>query len=133
MGLTHTTVKLSNPRQPELSPIEVEALVDTAAAHLCIPEHIAAQLALDEAERREVTLADGSRRLLPYVGPIAIAFSNRRCFTGAMVLGNEVLLGAIPMEDLDLVIHPLTRQVTVNPANPNFAGSIAKGLHERCT
>ena len=132
MGLTHTMVTLSNPRQPELAAIEVKALVDTAAAHLCIPEHVARQLALDEAERREVTLADGSRRLLPYVGPITVAFSNRHCFTGAMVLGDEVLLGVIPMEDLDLVIHPLTRQVTVNPANPNFAGSIAKGVRERC-
>lgn len=45
-----------------------------------------------------------------------------------MVLGKEVLLGAIPMEDLDLVVVPGTRQVIPNPANPNIAVSIAKGL-----
>ena len=45
-----------------------------------------------------------------------------------MVLGNEVLLGAIPMEDLDLVVVPGTRRVIPNPANPNIAASIAKGL-----
>ena len=52
---------------------------------------------------------------------------NRGCFTGAMVMGDEVLLGAIPMEDMDLVIRPLTREVTVNPASPNIPASIAKG------
>jgi transposase len=36
------------------------------------------------------------------------------------------LLGAIPMEDLDLVIHPATRTVTVNPASPNVPTSVAK-------
>ena len=40
------------------------------------------------------------------MGPIEVSFANRRCFTGAMVLGNEVLLGAIPMEDMDLVLRP---------------------------
>ena len=39
------------------------------------------------------------------MGPIEVSFSNRRCFTGAMVLGNEVLLGAIPMQDMDLVLR----------------------------
>ena len=46
----------------------------------------------------------------------------------ALVLGDEVLLGAIPMEDMDLVVLPGSRQVAVNPANPNIAVSIAKGL-----
>jgi hypothetical protein len=32
------------------------------------------------------------------------------------------------MEDMDLVVLHGTRQVAVNPANPNFAASMAKGL-----
>ena len=126
MGLTYATISLSNARQPQLSPVEVKALVDSGALHLCIPEHIAIQLQLEEQEKREVTIADGSRRLVAYVGPVAISFGNRRCFTGAMVLGNEALLGAIPMEDMDLVILPGRQQVVVNPASPNFATSVAK-------
>lgn len=51
-------------------------------------------------------LAVGHRRRVPYMGPIEVRFAKRRCFTGAMVLGNEVLLGAIPMEDMDLVLRP---------------------------
>ena len=79
-----------------------------------------------ELERREVTLADGTRRSVSYVGPVEIRFANRRCFTGAMVMGDDVLLGAIPMGDLDVIVHPSTRTVTVNPDSPNLPSTIAK-------
>ena len=46
--------------------------------------------------------------------------------TGAMVLGNEVLLGAIPMEDMDLVLRPQLQSITVNPESPNIPLSLAK-------
>jgi clan AA aspartic protease len=117
---------LRNPTDPALNPIEVSALVDTGALHLCIPPHIAIQLKLNELEKREVTFADGSKRLVPYVGPIEIRFANRRGFVGAMVLGDEPLLGAIPMEDMDLVIHPATHTLQVNPISPNIPTSVAK-------
>ncbi|MFD2182619.1 hypothetical protein [Rhodoplanes azumiensis] len=128
MGLGSTTVRLENARRPDLAAVEAPALADTGALHLCIPEHVALQLALDEIDRREVTLADGSRRRVPSVGPILVSVANRRGVAGAMVLGTEVLLGAIPMEDMDLVVVPATREVIPNPANPNLAVSIAKGI-----
>ena len=122
---------LSNPTRPDLAPLEVSALADTGAVHLCIPEHLAIQLCLAELERREVVLADGHRRTVPYEGPVEVRFRNRRCFTGAMVLGNEVLLGTIPMEDMDLVLRPQLQSVDVNPESPNIAVSLAKGLQQR--
>ncbi len=100
---------------------------------LCIPEHVAIQMGFRELERREVVLADGTRRSVSYVGPVEIRFANRRCFTGAMVMGDDVLLGAIPMEDLDVVVHPLTRTVTVNPESPNVPTAIAKPGASRVT
>ncbi|MFL6805669.1 MAG: hypothetical protein ACJ8FM_16940 [Xanthobacteraceae bacterium] len=127
MGVAYARVKLANPRLPELAAVEVDALANTGSVHLCIPEHISIQLSLEEADRREVTLADGSRQTVPYMGPILLFIANRRGFAGAMVLGNQVLLGAIPMEDMDLVVNPRTQQVIANPVNPNIAGSIAMG------
>jgi clan AA aspartic protease len=126
MGLVNATVLLKNPRKPELNPIEVDALADSGAVHLCIPEHIRIQLELDEIDKKEVILADGSRQLVPYVGPIEIRFKNRVGFAGALVMGDQALLGAIPMEDMDLVIVPKTRTLDVNPGSPNIATSIAK-------
>ncbi len=126
MGLTTASIKLINPRNRELEPVEVEALADTGAVHLCIPPHIQIQLALEEIDKKEVTLADGSRRLVPYVGPIELRYKNRIGFAGALVMGDQALLGAIPMEDMDLVVVPKTREVMVNPNSPNIASSIAK-------
>ena len=120
MGLIHTEITLKNPRYPELHPVKVQALVDMGAITLCVPEHIALQLKLDEVEKREVTIADGSKKLVPYVGPLQIFFENRSSFGGALVLGNTVLLGAIAMEDMDLVISPKHQRIEVNPDSPNF-------------
>jgi hypothetical protein len=92
--------------------------------NLCIPEHVRLQLKLQVLEYREVTLADGSRVTYPYAGPLLLRFKNRAGFTGALVLGEQVLLGAIPMEDMDLVVSPRDRSVDVNPASPNIASGI---------
>jgi len=126
MGLSYTMMTLRNPRYPELAPIEVEALADIGAIHTCIPEHLAVQLKLEKYDQKEATLADGSKRLLDYVGPLELHFANRVALGGALVLGDQVLLGAIAMEDMDLVVHPQTRSVEVNPKNPNFACSTIK-------
>ena len=131
MGLTNAKVQLRNPRLPELEAVEINALADTGALHLCIPQHIQIQLQLEETDTKEVTLADGSRRLVPYVGPIELRYKNRVGFGGALVMGETPLLGAIPLEDMDLILGsqtnaPKTREVIVNPLNPNVASSIAK-------
>ena len=126
MGLTNGKLLLSSPRLPELAAVDVVALADSGALHLCIPEHIQVQLKLEEIDRKEVTLADGSKRLVPYVGPIELHFKNRVGFAGALVLGDQVLLGAIPREDMDLIVIPKTRTLDVNPDSPNIASSIVK-------
>ena len=120
MGLTYATIKLSNPRKPELTAIEIKCLADTGALMMSITETLCIQLQLDELEKRTVTIADGSIKQVPFVGPIRIDFGNRFCFTGAFVLGNEPLLGAVPMEEMDLVVNPSKQQVTPNPEHPNI-------------
>ena len=126
MGLVNAKLLLRNPRNAELQPLEVDALADTGAVHLCIPSHVQLQLGLEEISQKEVTLADGGKRLVPYVGPIELRFKNRVGFAGALVMGDQVLLGAIPMEDMDLIVIPKTRTLDVNPNSPNVATSMAK-------
>ncbi len=120
MGHVFAKIELSNPRQQELMPCKVKALVDTGALMLCIPEHIALQLNLEMESMREVSVADGRTLSVPYVGPIKVLFEKRFCYVGALVLGDEVLLGAVPMEDMDLIINPGRRELTVDPASPNI-------------
>ncbi len=119
MGLTYTNITLSNPRKPELQPLEIRCLADTGALMMSITETMSIQLQLVELEKRSVTIADGSIRQVPFVGPIRIDFENRFCFTGAFVLGNEALLGAVPMEEMDLIVNPAKQRVTPNPEHPN--------------
>lgn len=128
MGLVYANVEIINPREPSLKPLKARSLVDTGAITLYIPEHVVIQLNLDELEKREVTTAAGKRVLVPYVGPIQIRFEGRNCFTGALVLGDSVLLGAVPLEDMDLVVNPRLQTVTVNPESPNIPTAIVKGI-----
>jgi len=120
MGHIFAEITLSNPRNQNLTPIVTAALADTGALMLCIPEHIALQLELDMESKREVTVADGRSMSVPYAGPIKVEFRDRFCYVGALVLGDEVLLGAVPMEDMDLVLSPSRREVTVDPCSPNI-------------
>lgn len=128
MGHVFTQIVLSNPRQTALLPVTVQALADTGALMLCIPEHIALQLRLETESIREVSVADGRSMNVPYVGPIKVSFGDRFCYVGALVLGDEVLLGAVPMEDMDLIVNPSRREVTVNPTSPNIPHARVKSL-----
>ena len=124
--MVNAKIQLRNPRRPELDAVEIDALADTGSVHLCIPQHINIQLGLEEKDTKEAILADGSRKVVPYVGPVELRYENRIGFAGALVMGDEPLLGVIPMEDMDLVVVPRTRQVIVNPLSPNVASSVAK-------
>ena len=126
MGLVYADIELSNPKRPSLRPIAVKALVDTGAMTLCLPQHVVVQLELEEIEKREVTTADESAHVVAYAGPVQIRFENRTCFTGALVIGETVLMGAVPMEDMDLVISPSGESVTVNPQSPNIPSAVVK-------
>ncbi len=126
MGHAYAKLRLFNPRKPDLAPIEVSALADTGAAMLCLPRAVALQLQLEKADTRVATMADGSMKSVYYVGPVDVRFKDRRCFVGAMVMGDETLLGAVPMEDMDLVVAPRQEAVFKNPSSPNTAQAKVK-------
>ena len=129
MGHFFADIELTNPARPDLRSVPVKALADSGALRLCIPEHVALQLELGCESEREVSVADGRKQKVPYVGPIRVRFGDRTCFVGALVLGDEVLLGAVPTEDMDLILSPGRREVTVDPASPNIPHARVKTLH----
>ena len=131
MGLIHAKITLKNPRNIKIKPVDIVALVDSGALHLCIPQHVQIQLKLEEIDRKEVALADGKKITVAYVGPIEIRFKDRVGFVGALVMREEPLLGAIPMEDMDLVVIPGKRVLEINPESPNIPLSIAKRIKNK--
>ncbi|HEY4157783.1 MAG TPA: clan AA aspartic protease [Polyangiaceae bacterium] len=105
----------------EVRALEIEALVDTGATMLAIPAEAAAALGLPEKERQKVKLADGSVLELARVTELTIEILGRSMACDALVLpaGATALIGQIPLEGLDLVVDPKSREVRVNPASPD--------------
>ena len=128
MGVVYQHIRIFNAARPDLEEIDAKALVDSGAIDLCIPRHVAIQLKLEAIEQREVTFADGRKEAVDYVGPVKVECFGRHAFTGAMVMGDTVLLGAIPMESMDLLIDPRRLQLIPNPENPNIPGALALGV-----
>jgi clan AA aspartic protease len=130
MGIIRQKLRLANFARDDLEEVDALALVDTGSLELCIPQHVANQLRLKKIEDREVTLANGDKLIVPYVGGIQIEVFGRHTVQSANVLGDEVLLGAIPMEAMDLVVHPSRMELRPNPESPNIPASLAKGVRK---
>jgi clan AA aspartic protease len=139
MGLVYANIELINKndiflskngyiKEKEIRRINMDMMVDSGALMLAINSAIKEQLGLEFVEERIATLADGTSLTLEVVGPIEVKFKNRRCSVDALVLpGNaEPLLGAIPMQDMDVVTHPQKEELIVNPEHPNYAGASLK-------
>lgn len=134
MGIIYADIELINATdlalakhhhigEEEVKRMSVNMLVDTGSVYMCINKTVQEQLQLSIVEKRKGQLADGSVVEYDIAGPIEVRFKNRRCVVDAMVLpgDNELLLGAIPLEDMDVVIHPYRRELIVNPEHPYFA------------
>jgi clan AA aspartic protease len=107
----------------DVKKLSVNAMVDSGAMTLTINEDIAKQLNLKVQKRQEVVLADGSIRRCDYVGPVDIHFDNRFASCHALVLpgADEILLGVIPLEEMDVIIDPRTQTLAVHPDRPLMA------------
>ena len=126
MGTIYARVKLSNPLRADLAPVEIDALVDSGAINLCIPDIVKHELGFEVKRKRTAQMADGSLVDVGVVTPVDVQFENRFTTTTAMVLGDEVLLGAIPMQDMDVMIDPRNERLILPPDRPNFALSKVK-------
>jgi predicted aspartyl protease len=98
-----------------------DALVDSGATFLYMPKGLALQLGFDpdRAPPGLIETADGNIQSAPWLRPLGVAFANRECTTDAFVTGNEVLLGAIPMQAMDVIIDMRGEKLIPNPAHPN--------------
>lgn len=101
--------------------VEVEALVDTGATMLALPEDVVAALGTPYAGQRKVRDARGIVVSVPWVGGLRIEILGREMTCDALVLprGATPLIGQIPLEALDLIVDPKSRDVSVNPASPD--------------
>ena len=125
MSVVYTEVTLKNAldvgkelegliKNHEIRQTTVQALVDTGAWTLVINEAVRDKLGLQIIGSDYGTLADGVRESFNVAGPLEVIWKDRRTICVALVLptADEVLLGAIPLEALDLTVNPRKEEVT---------------------
>lgn len=134
MGITFADIQLTSSedllllrkgyiKKQEVRTIEVKALVDTGASMLTISQSIQKQLGLPKVDEQNVELGNGLIITVDIVGPVEIRFENRMAIVTAVVLPaeKEVLLGAIPLQSMDVLVDPRRERLIVNPQSPDKA------------
>ena len=134
MGLVYADIKLINGDdvvlarrniigQEEVKEMNVSMLVDTGSYNLCINEDIQSILQFNVVEKRLAETADGRVVECDVVDNVQVRFKNRATTCRAMILPGscEPLLGAIPLEDMDVLVDSQRQELIVNPEHPYFA------------
>lgn len=130
MGEVRVKVKLTNAldralaRRGQIKPEEIrsyeaDALVDTGDVSSVIPPHVMQQLGLQVDGQRVAEYADGRNDVVDLTEPITFDIIGRKTTEGAMVLGDEVIIGQTVLEVLDLLVDCSNRKVIPNPAHPD--------------
>jgi len=131
MGAVWTHVKLTNAVDDELvrrgllaprllREIEAEGLVDTGAVNLVIPAEIVQQLGLRILGQQLVKYADSRQEAVGVTGPVIVECEGRKTIDEALVTGDEVLIGQVILEKLDLLVDCRNQRLMPNPANPDY-------------
>jgi clan AA aspartic protease len=139
MGITYAEVELVRSAdlvlaeegyisEDQIRRMKVLALVDSGASMMAVTESISQLLALRKIREMQAELADGSVIQLDVVGPVEVRFQNRAVNVDAMVVpdNSDVLLGAIPMQGMDVLVDPKRERLIVNPESPDMARMLLK-------
>jgi clan AA aspartic protease len=102
-------------KESQIRKVEVEAVVDTGAAPLVIPENLRLRLGLDIEKTSAVTLAGGKHETCAVADPVEIVWNDRDTISRPIVLPgetDEVLLGVYPLEEMDLIVDVVNQRLT---------------------
>ncbi len=137
MGAVRAKVKLTNAideamvSRGVLAPhllreCETQALVDTGALTLVIPKEIVEQLGLRIRSQQVARYANGFEESIGVTEPVLIQCQGRETADAALVVGDEVMLGQVILEKLDLLVDCKNQRLIPNPANPDYPVAIIK-------
>ena len=103
---------------------EVDALADTGASMMCLPEEVVQQLGLEVYETRPVRLANGERHNADLARPLYIRIGDRGADQECVVLprGTQALIGQVVLEAMDLVVN--CGEKCLAPGHPEAGGPV---------
>lgn len=130
MGEVRTKVKLTNTldkalarrgtiEKGEIRTYEADALIDTGVVSSVVPANVMKQLGLQSDGQRVAEYADGRNDVVDLTEPITFSIIGRETAEGAMVLGDEVIIGQTILEVLDLHGDCRNQKLIPNPAHPD--------------
>ena len=130
MGQLKMPVRILNAREVALARLghlaaerihsyEAQALIDTGATRCVIPPFVAAQLEVIALGSTSAQYADGRLEDAPLSEALIVEILGRQMITSAMIIGQEILLGAIVLEELDLWVDCKGQRLIPNPAHPD--------------
>ena len=95
-----------------------DALVDTGATLLSLPTRLIRQLGLSPRRTRKVITSTGVTEATMY-DTVRLTIQDRDCPVDVMEVPDDVpvLIGQLPLENLDLVVDLRARRLTGNPAH----------------
>ncbi len=139
MGLTFANIQLTNLgdkeafrrnfiKEDEVRTVNIRVLVDSGALTLVIPQSVCLELGLTIEEFRMAYMANGTREEVPMTNGVEVRWNDRKTVVNAIVTGEQPLLGAIPMEGLDVVIDPAKQELIPHPDSPDMPHLVLMGI-----
>ncbi len=137
MGAVRVKVKLTNAIDEAmvswgilaphlLRECETEALVDTGALTLVIPQQIVEQLGLRVRSSQVARYANGYQETIGVTEPVLIECEGRQTADEGLVIGDEVMLGQVILEKLDFLVDCRNQRLVPNPQNPDYRVAVIK-------
>jgi len=124
MGTTYAEITIKNSydagkaregliEEHEVRSVTVQAVVDTGTMSLVINEELQQKLGLKVLKIKSALVANGQRVACNETEPVEISWKDRGSSLNAVVIpgAKTVLLGAIPLEDMDLMVNPVTQEL----------------------
>lgn len=95
-----------------------DALVDTGATMLSLPTRVIHQLGLKEQYRKRIRTSIGLAEAAVY-DAVKLTIQDRTCTMDVMEVPDDVpvLIGQLPLEQLDFVVDLQSRRLIGNPAH----------------
>ncbi len=131
MGEIKATIDLKNDRdiflfekgemnESDVRGLSIEAMVDTGAVMLLLPQDMVEKLGLKIEDRVIVTLANDEKIELDVAGTLSLKICGRKMKTDCLVGPPrcEPLIGQIILERLDLVLDPVRQTIMPRPESP---------------
>ncbi len=133
MGKIETRIELENTGdriafrrglapEDEIRTYKLEALVDTGAVMMLLPEDVVDELGLETQRTVRVSYADNRKEKRNVAGPVTVKIGDRSTNTDCIIgpSGCDPLIGQVILEEMDLLADCNNHTLLPRPESPDY-------------